>query len=56
MEVTKFHIEQRNYLSTNTKNADERFILFREYISQNYYKILYMIENNIVEGCFHSLP
>ena len=26
MEVTKFHIEQRNYLSTNTKNADKRFV------------------------------
>ena len=25
--MTKFHIEQRNYLSTNTKNADERFVL-----------------------------
>ena len=28
MEVTKFHIEQRNYLSTNTKNADKRFVSF----------------------------
>ena len=30
MEVTKFHIEQRNYLSTNTKNADKRFVSWQK--------------------------
>ena len=35
MEVTKFHIEQRNYLSTNTKNADKRFVLFKKKRKEN---------------------